>query len=275
MATYAIGDIQGCYDEFMALLELARFKPKKDKLWVAGDMINRGPNSLETLRYIKNLGDRAVPVLGNHDLHLLAIAHKIQKPKRADTAVQILQAPDRRELLSWLRKQPLIHYDKDRNYAMVHAGIPPEWSLKKALLLASEVETVLRGSDYKKFLVNMYGDSPCRWDDNLRGWPRLRIITNYLTRMRLCDHKGGLEYLHYKMSAQAPSSYKPWFAHSERKTRNLNIIFGHWAALNGKSGQDRVFALDTGCVWGQQLTMMRLEDQQMFSLECAAQCTYV
>lgn len=274
MATYAIGDIQGCYDEFMALLELARFKPKKDKLWVAGDMINRGPKSLETLRYIKGLRDSAVVVLGNHDLHLLAIAHKIQKSGSSDTAIQILKAPDRRELLDWLRQQPLVHYDKKRKYAMVHAGIPPKWSIKKTLSLASEVEAALRGSDYKKFLANMYGDSPCRWDDDLRGWPRLRIITNYLTRMRLCDNKGGLELLHYKTPAQAPAGYQPWFSHDKRKTRNLNIIFGHWAALDGKSDRDRVFALDTGCVWGRQLTMMRLEDQQIFSYQCTAQRTY-
>lgn len=268
MATYAIGDVHGCYDELMTLLEQSPFEPHKDTLWFAGDIINRGPKSLETLRYIKGLGTKAVVVLGNHDLHLLALAHQIKKPKGSDTAIQIFDAPDKQELLDWLRQQPLLHYDKTLNYVMVHAGIPPIWSVETALMLASEVTAALRGPNYTQFLSNMYGNSPDIWHDDLTGWPRLRIITNYLTRMRCCDAQGKLELLHNNGPDQAPLGYKPWFSHLKPQSNNSNIIFGHWAALNGSSNKQHIIALDTGCVWGKKLTMMRLQDQQIFSCQC-------
>jgi len=273
MATYAIGDIQGCYDSLMCLLDRVNFDRSSDTLWVAGDLVNRGPNSLETLRFLKHLGEHTKIVLGNHDLHLLAIAEDIRRPHPKDSINDILAAPDRDELLTWLRQQPLLFYDPIRQYVLVHAGLAPQWSIEQALSLAQEVETALKGPDYKEFLCQMYGDQPNIWDDTLTGWPRLRLITNYFTRMRLCSERGELELTHHQGIENAPAGFGPWFAHKNRQTRHLNILFGHWAALEGESNQDRVFALDTGCVWGRKLTMMRLEDHQIFSCDCPPRLT--
>lgn len=268
MATYAIGDIQGCYDTLLCLLEQAAFDHTRDSLWVAGDMVNRGPNSLDTLRFLKNLGDRATIVLGNHDLHLLAIAHGIKRPNRHDSIMDILNAPDRDELLEWLRQQPLLYFNPEQQYVLVHAGLAPQWDIDQALALAREVETALKGPDFKDYLYHMYGDEPDCWNENITGWPRLRLITNYLTRMRLCNSDGVLELTHHKGIQDAPPGFSPWFAHKNRKTHQLKILFGHWAALEGESNENHVFALDTGCVWGGRLTMMRLEDHQVFSCDC-------
>lgn len=268
MSTYAIGDIQGCYEPLICLLEQAGFDRQQDTLWVAGDMVNRGPNSLETLRFLMGLGDRTKVVLGNHDLHMLAIAEGIKRPHSNDSINDILQAPDREELLTWVRRQPLLYYQPQGEYVLVHAGLAPQWDIRQALALAQEVQDVLGGPDYKEFLYQMYGNQPNRWDDALTGWPRLRLITNYLTRMRLCAEDGELELNHHQGVANAPAGYLPWFAHRHRKTRHLKILFGHWAALEGESNEDHVFALDTGCVWGRRLTMMRLEDHRIFSCEC-------
>jgi len=268
MSTYAIGDIQGCYEPLICLLERANFDPHRDHLWVAGDMVNRGPNSLETLRFLMGLGGHATVVLGNHDLHLLGIAEGIRRLQPNDSIQDILTAPDRDDLLDWVRRQPLLHYDAAAGYVLVHAGLPPQWDITQALALAQEVQTTLRGPTYKEFLYQMYGNEPNRWDPRLTGWSRLRLITNYLTRMRLCAADGELELSHHQGVANTPAGYHPWFTHPHRKTRDLKILFGHWAALEGESNHDHVFALDTGCVWGRKLTMMRLEDHQIFSCDC-------
>lgn len=268
MSTYAIGDIQGCYDELLALLELVEFNPQKDTLWLAGDLVNRGPKSLETLRYVKSLGSSAITVLGNHDLHLLACAHGVKKAKGSLKA--ILEAPDREELLDWLCQQPLIHHCPHLNFAMVHAGIPPIWTLQKAIELSAEVESVLQSKDRQTYFDHMYGDQPDTWSDNLSGMERLRVITNYFTRMRFCDASGKLELETKETADNWPEGYQPWFNFQRDKLNNLKLIFGHWAALEGNTQSDTVFGLDTGCVWGGALTALRLEDQQRFSLPCTA-----
>jgi bis(5'-nucleosyl)-tetraphosphatase (symmetrical) len=266
MSVYAIGDIQGCYEPLMRLLALIEFDADKDQLWIAGDLVNRGPNSLEVLRFIRQLGDQAKVVLGNHDLHLLAVACGAKESKRKDTLDAIFKASDREELIHWLHQQPLIHHDKELAYTMVHAGIPPQWSLAQAQALADEVASCLRGPDAEHFLHNMYGNTPDCWDNKLRGTDRLRMITNYLTRMRFCSAKGKLDLINKQGAENAPANMKPWYAHHNRKTASDNILFGHWAALLGHTNTAKAFALDTGCVWGQRLSAMRLNDQQIFSV---------
>jgi bis(5'-nucleosyl)-tetraphosphatase (symmetrical) len=267
LSTYAIGDIQGCFDALQCVLKQVSFDADNDKLWVAGDLVNRGPDSLETLRYLKSLGDRATIVLGNHDLHFLAIAHNRTYARRKDTVNGILVAEDAADLVEWLRQQPLVHYDHKAGYCMVHAGIPPQWSIENTLSYAAEVETVLRGEEYQDFLAAMYGDEPAVWNDTLTGLTRLRVITNYLTRMRFCDEKGKLDLQSKGSPESAPPGFKPWFVHP-RKTEHIRILFGHWASLEGKTDTENVFALDTGCVWGGKLSMMRLEDQTLFHCDC-------
>ncbi|MBU2708026.1 symmetrical bis(5'-nucleosyl)-tetraphosphatase [Zooshikella marina] len=268
MTTFAVGDIQGCFDELQQLLTQVEFDPLRDELWVVGDIVNRGPKSLETLRYLYSLGDRCKAVLGNHDLHLLAIAYGKQPPRKGDSLDSILEAPDREELLSWLRFRPLIYYDELLQVTMVHAGIPPHWSLKKALRRAKEVETILQSDNFTDFLVNMYGNQPNDWSKKLKGWDRLRIITNYFTRMRFCSSDGQLELTHKSGSNQAPAGFQPWYNHSNRKTHDDLIIFGHWAALEGKAEHENVYALDTGCIWGNALTIMNIEARTLHSLSC-------
>ncbi len=271
MATYAVGDIQGCLKPLKCLLKQVNFDPVKDELWSVGDMVNRGPKSLQTLRFLKDLGDSAKIVLGNHDLHLLAIlrGHKAMKPH--STMRNILDADDRHELEDWLRQLPLIYSDKSLGYTMVHAGIPPQWSLKKAKSLANEVTAALR-SDKKidGYLKAMYGDEPKTWSKELSGNERLRVITNYLTRMRLCTAKGKLDLESKESNLKTPpKGYDAWFNHPERKTANKRIVFGHWAALQGETGNAKnIFALDTGCVWGNKMRLMRLEDQTYVDCDC-------
>lgn len=268
MTTYAVGDIQGCFDQLDDLLALIEFDPQEDILWVAGDLVNRGPDSLETLRFLKSLGDRCVAVLGNHDLHLLAVATGSVRNRNQDTLLPILNAPDRDELLEWLRHRPLVHHCPDSNYTMVHAGIPPIWSLKVALNRSAEVEALLRSDQYRDLLKNMYGDEPVYWNKNLKGWPRLRVIINYLTRMRFCREDGTLDLDQKSSPENAPKGFMPWYQHANRKCAGQNIIFGHWAALEGKVSEPDVHALDTGCVWGGQLTALNLETQELTSLQC-------
>ena len=268
MATYAIGDVQGCLEAFKALLKTIKFDPKKDTLWLAGDLINRGTESLETLRFIYSLRDSIITVLGNHDLHLLAVAANLRPCSVSDTLDEILQAPDCNTLLKWLRQQPLLHHDSKLRYTMVHAGIPPQWSLKKAIKRAKEVEEVLRSDRADLFLLSMYGNKPKRWKKGLSDVERWRVITNYFTRMRFCTEEGKLDLKTKSGLQNIPDGYAPWFAHSDRKTKNDLIIFGHWASLEGKSYTKNTFALDTGCVWGGALTAMRLEDQHRFSVSC-------
>ncbi len=267
MSTYAIGDIQGCFSSLTRLLEHIHFHPNQDTLWFAGDLVNRGPESLQTLRFIKNLPNKQI-VLGNHDLHLLAVAHGAHASWEEDTLQPILQAPDCDELVNWLRGQPLLYHDAALGYAMVHAGLAPTWDLMNALHLAKEVETVLQSNQCNDFFRHMYGNQPNHWDDALTGWNRLRCITNYLTRARFCYPDGSLELNSKKKESPIEKDLLPWFRLPHRLTTSINILFGHWAALAGETHTAQVFALDTGCVWGFCLTAMRLEDQKRFSVPC-------
>lgn len=258
MATYAVGDVQGCLEPLKCLLQTVKFDPATDVLWSAGDIVNRGPSCLETLRFFYQLRDSLVMVLGNHDLHLLAVACGARRPSSGDTLDLILEAPDRAELIEWLIHQPLIHREHD--YTLVHAGIPPQWSIKKAIKRAREVENVLRGPDCVEFLRNMYGNEPAVWSRELTGMARLRVITNYLTRMRYCTDEGWLDLVH--KGPEAPCNGKKvsaWFSHPQRKAANDRILFGHWASLEGKTDTPNAIGLDTGCVWGGSLSLYCLE----------------
>jgi bis(5'-nucleosyl)-tetraphosphatase (symmetrical) len=268
MATYVIGDLQGCLTPLIQLLEQINYHPEQDKLWFAGDLINRGEESLETLRFIKSLGNNATIVLGNHDLHLLAVSHGHGKLKRGDTLAEILTAGDRDDLMDWLRHQPLFHYDKQLNTVMTHAGIPPCWDLKQAQALAQEVEDKLKSDSVDDFFATMYGNKPDQWSDDLTGLDRLRAITNYLTRMRFCDENSKLDLESKEGINTATKGYAPWFNYPTKVPEDCHIVFGHWAALEGKTQKERIHALDTGCVWGGSLTALRLEDRQRFSTPC-------
>jgi bis(5'-nucleosyl)-tetraphosphatase (symmetrical) len=267
MSVYAIGDVQGCYESLMRLLDEIDFDERRDRLWFVGDLVNRGPASLATLRFVKDLGDRAVTVLGNHDLHLLAIAHGHRAPKSSDTVEDILKAPDREALLDWLRRRPLVHIDVSAGFAMAHAGIPHLWSLDYALARAKEVEAVLIRDDYAMLFAGMYGNNPACWNDELSGVGRLRTIINYLTRMRLLDAVGGLELTFDGPLAAIPAGYAAWFEFYRNAPPQLPLVFGHWAALNGECDVDRLYAIDTGCVWGNRLTALRLSDRERFSVQ--------
>lgn len=267
MATYAVGDIQGCFDELKELLNIVQFSDD-DTLWVAGDLVNRGPKSLETLRFLKAMGRQAVIVLGNHDLHLLAVYYGSVERKRSDTLDELLAAPDAPELMDWLRRQKLAVYDETSNYFMSHAGLPPTWTVKQAIKRANEVEEMISSHLAQNYFDNMYGNLPNKWEKGLMGWDRLRLITNYLTRMRFCDTNGQLDFKAKGGLDSQPNGYLPWFK-QPRKQTDVQVLFGHWAALEGRTDTSNVFALDTGCVWGNALTAMRLEDQQLFSCTCA------
>ncbi|WP_236177191.1 symmetrical bis(5'-nucleosyl)-tetraphosphatase [Pseudomonas qingdaonensis] len=274
MAVYAVGDLQGCLQPLKCLLERVNFNPSVDRLWLVGDLVNRGPESLETLRYLYAMRDSLVCVLGNHDLHLLAAWHNIERLKKSDTLREILDAPDADELLDWLRRQKLLHYDEQRGVAMVHAGIPPQWTLGKALELAGEVEEVLRDDNrLKLYLDGMYGNEPNKWSKNLGGVERLRVITNYFTRMRFCTAEGKLDLKGKEGADTAPPGYKPWFAHKGRRSRHVKIIFGHWAALEGRCTEPGVYALDTGCVWGGAMTLFNVDTGQYHRCECTDEGT--
>ncbi|HEY4369234.1 MAG TPA: symmetrical bis(5'-nucleosyl)-tetraphosphatase [Steroidobacteraceae bacterium] len=260
MPTYAIGDIQGCYDEFEALLEHIRFDPARDRLWLVGDLVNRGPRSLDVLRKVRDLGDAAIAVLGNHDLHLLAVATTPGgKPKSKDTLQEILQAPDRDELLEWLRHRPLLHHDTNLGYTMIHAGLPPQWDLQTAQSCALEVQSALvDDARYRELFEHMYGDEPSLWSQELQGFARLRFITNCFTRLRFCRADGHLELKYKGRLEQAPQHVMPWFRAPHRKSAGLRIVCGHWSALGYHDG-DGVLSIDTGCVWGSQLCAVRLD----------------
>lgn len=271
MSTYAIGDIQGCYAEFLALLDKINFDVQKDCLWFTGDLVNRGPRSLEVLRFVKQLGATAITVLGNHDLHLLAVAKNPSIHKRPkDTLDSILEASDRKELLYWLRNLPLFHHDDELGFTLIHAGLPPQWNLQQASVLAREVEDVLRGKDYPVFIDHMYGNTPDRWSDNLTGWDRLRFITNCFTRLRYSDEKGRLALDLNGPPGSQPDPYQSWFTLASRKTKKEKIIFGHWSTVHIGNIKDfskfNVFPMDKGCVWGFELSALRLEDEIWFSV---------
>ncbi len=264
MATYAIGDIQGCFAALQRLIETIRFDPIQDRLWFVGDLVNRGPDSLSVLRYVKGLGQAAVMVLGNHDLHLLAVAAGIIPLRHKDTLQAILAAPDRKDLLAWLRQQPLLHWDN--GFVLVHAGLLPQWTIGTAEALAREVEQALRTEDYRTFLRALSEDRhPSRWSDDLTGTERLGVIAQALTRLRVCTEEGTMDLSFTGPPEQAPIGLLPWFQVPSRKSAETMIICGHWAAL-GLHMQDGLLALDSGYVYGRHLTAIRLEDRQVFQV---------
>jgi bis(5'-nucleosyl)-tetraphosphatase (symmetrical) len=267
MATYAIGDVQGCYSELCALLDRIHFDRHRDRLWFVGDLVNRGPGSLETLRFVKGLGAGAVTVLGNHDLHLVALACGHGRTRGDDTLDSVLEAPDRNELINWLRTLPLLH--AEGGYVMVHAGLLPQWSVEKAQALSREVEAALRGPRHMEFLARLYGSKPEAWSEDLSGADRLRVIVNAMTRMRFCTVGGRMEFHSKKEAALAPPGYLPWFDVPRRGSAEATIVCGHWSAL-GLKLLPNLIALDAGCVWGGQLTAIRLEDRALAQVPCAA-----
>lgn len=262
MTRYAVGDIQGCLAPLQQLLQRVDFQPRSDQLWLVGDLINRGPQSLETLRFLHDLGDCTRIVLGNHDLHYLAVVHGACEVKKHDTFHDLLDAADSSVLTDWLLQQRLLYTDPSGDYTMTHAGIPPQWTLAQAQRYAREVEDVLRGPQAVDFFRHMYGNQPDCWSDNLSGWPRLRLITNYFTRMRFCSDSGQLDLDNKSQHSDNPA-LKPWFAHPNRRTGEQQLLFGHWAALEGRANTAGVYALDTGCIWGGPLSLMNLENRQI------------
>lgn len=276
MPTFAIGDIQGCYSALRRLLDKIDFQPSRDKLWLTGDLINRGPESLATLNYIRSLGSSVICILGNHDLHLLAVAEGLRDIKAKDSFHDILNAPNRDEILFWLRQQKLIHFDSTLRYTMVHAGIYPTWSLTQALALGKEVETLLHSDNYHELLPHLYGNEPAVWSEELTGWDRLRFITNVFTRMRYLysankpneNNLGlALDFAAKMPVEQAPTDLTPWFNYELRSLHDTNIVFGHWSALQGKTGLTKVQAIDTGYVWGYELTALELETDRRISVK--------
>ncbi|ADE16108.1 bis(5'-nucleosyl)-tetraphosphatase (symmetrical) [Nitrosococcus halophilus Nc 4] len=270
MAIYAIGDIQGCYDELQRLLERIRFNVSEDRLWIAGDLVNRGPKSLEVLRFVYGLGNRAITVLGNHDLHLLAVAAGFQPLRSKDTFAPILEAPDREELLTWLRHRPLLYRDPTLGVTLIHAGLPPQWDIATAEACARELEAILQGPNWRDFLAHMYGNKPEQWREDLQGWERLRAISNCLTRLRYCDAEGRF-FLKFKESPGTQAEgLMPWFKVPNRASQGERIVFGHWATLEVGAYDGAVFAVDGGCVWGGQLVALRLDQEkpQWFFVNC-------
>ena len=269
MAVYAVGDLQGCLDPLQHLLEKLDFDPAHDRLWLVGDLVNRGPQSLEALRFVRDLGESAMTVLGNHDLHLLAVALGGKKTKGKDTLDPILVAPDRDELIDWLRRQPLVHHDPELKAVLAHAGIPPAWDLTTAQACAREVEAVLAGDDIHDFLAEMYGDHPDLWDPLLQGLDRLRYAVNGLTRMRYLTRDGRMEFKHKCVPGEAPRELTPWFE-AAREPLGATVVFGHWSTL-GRARLPNALALDTGCLWGGKLTAVRLDQatQPMTYVACS------
>ena len=267
MATYAIGDIQGCFDELVELLDMTGFNATRDRLWLVGDLVNRGPQSLEVLRFVKGLGGAATVVLGNHDLHLIMRAYGHSRASKEDTLDATLAAPDCKELMQWLRRCALFHHEDE--YAMVHAGLLPQWSVGQAADLGAEVSAALTADDYIDFLANMWGSEPDAWENSLCGWERLRVIVNAMTRMRFCTSEGVMEFRAKGLPQDAPPGFMPWFEVPKRASRSHVLIFGHWSAL-GFLQRKGLLALDSGCLWGGALTAVRLEDQRVFQLPCAA-----
>lgn len=261
MATYAIGDVQGCYDELRALLEAIGFDPGHDRLWFVGDLVNRGPKSLEVLRFVRDLGERATVVLGNHDLHLVSEFEGFDRRRKDDTFGDVLAARDARGLIDWLRCRPLMHVEG--RYALVHAGVLPQWTIARALELAREVQAALAAPHYRDFLAHLYGSQPDEWRDDLAGWDRLRLIVNAMTRMRFCAPDGKMEFR--AKGSDPPPGYRPWY--ELRPPELETVVCGHWSTL-GLKLTPRLAALDTGCVWGGRLTGFRLEDRALYQLPC-------
>ena len=274
MATYAIGDVQGCDAELRLLLKKIRFRPGRDRLWFVGDVVNRGPASLAALRRVHALDAHSVTVLGNHDLHLMAAAagYRPLKPGK-DTVLDVLSAADRVPLLNWLRRRPLLHYDEGLGYVMTHAGVPPMWDLPQARALAAEVEDLLRGPRYKNLLKNMYGDTPAEWSPGLRGWNRVRFILNAFTRMRYCTPEGHLDFRDNGPPGTQSAGLLPWFELPGRRCRSIPVVFGHWSTLTLRATDYSIYGvtpLDEGCVWGGKLTALRLNDGCYFRVPASA-----
>lgn len=262
MATYAIGDVQGCYDALQRLLELVRFDPARDRLWFAGDLVNRGPDSLAVLRFVKGLGDAAVSVLGNHDIHLVCRTEQVVSAKKRDTLDDVMTAPDGPDLVRWLRGQPLMHCEG--GYVMVHAGLLPRWSMAEASALAGEVTRTIQSDKGVEFLRYHASHDLTFWPDDLGGFPRLSFILSALTRLRICTRRGEMEGSYSGPLADIPESFYPWFRLIDQAAWGT-VLFGHWAAL-GHYTEHHVICLDSGCVWGGALTALRLEDREVFQV---------
>jgi bis(5'-nucleosyl)-tetraphosphatase (symmetrical) len=268
MPTYAIGDLQGCQTPLLRLLDELKFDATADRLWFVGDLVNRGPDSLDVLRFVKSLGNAAVSVLGNHDLHLLALAEGYGRAHKGDTLDAILAAPDRDELLHWLRHQKLAWRADD--VLMVHAGVLPDWTPDDTMQRAAEAEAVLQGPDYRDFFAQMYGNAPVAWDVDLKGVERLRVIVNAFTRLRYCSPEGEMEFHHKGAPGTQPAGWLPWFDVPGRRSADATFVIGHWSTL-GLINRPDLIALDTGCLWGGRLTAIRLEDRQVFAVSCPMQ----
>jgi bis(5'-nucleosyl)-tetraphosphatase (symmetrical) len=263
MAHYAIGDIQGCHAEFCELLDLIAFATADDRLWLVGDLVNRGPESLAVLREVRALGDRVTTVLGNHDFHLLTIAAGHRRPHRDDTLDAILDAPDRDELISWLAARPLVVVEEER--LLVHAGLLPQWTPATALMLSREVQAMLAGAEAHEFLGVLYGDEPRQWTGEQTGYDRLRIAVNACTRMRFCTADGTMNFSEKRGAAHTPDGYLPWFAHPGRRSAHVTVVCGHWSTLDLMLAPN-VLMLDSGCLWGGTLTAVRLDDRQVYQV---------
>lgn len=272
MSIYAIGDVQGCYEQLQRLLEQIGFDPGKDKLWFAGDLVNRGPDSLKVLRFVKGLGEGAICVLGNHDLHLLAMSQRVDKHKDPNNSLeQVLTAPDRDELLHWLRHRSIMHHSSKRNISMVHAGLPPQWDIATALQCAAELEGILRNdAAFPDYCQQMYGNLPDLWDPGLTGMDRLRFITNSFTRLRYCRADGSLSLKESGPPGNQNSDLTPWFKMPQRASRDERILFGHWSTL-GYGKYNNTWSLDSGCLWGGALSALRIrkrKEPQLSQLKC-------
>ena len=271
MATYAIGDVQGCFKELTQLLDKINFDESNDRLWFAGDIVNRGPDSLEVLNFIIKLGDSAITALGNHDLHLISIAEGITQQHKLDTLTSILTSPDKKKLIEWLRQQPFMHHDKDLNFSLIHAGLPPQWEIQQALEFSSELTQILRADNYFSFIKDMYGNTPNVWNDNLTGNDRLRYIVNCFTRIRYLNDKNELNFSEKGAPGETHKDHLfPWFMIDDRKSKHDKIVFGHWSTVHlgniDSFAPYNVFPIDTACLWGGELSALRLEDETLFSV---------
>ncbi|CUX96094.1 Bis(5'-nucleosyl)-tetraphosphatase, symmetrical [Candidatus Gullanella endobia] len=271
MSTYLIGDIHGCFNELKIMLMQIQFDPTIDTLWLTGDLVSRGPGSLEVLRLLRTMSESVRLVLGNHDLDLLAVYTCIRKNTPKDCIIPLLEAPDANELINWLRHQPLLQIDEEKKIVMTHAGITPQWDLATARQCAYEIETVLKSDSYPLFLDAMYGNMPNNWNSDLSGIARLRFSTNVFTRMRYCFPNGELEMNCKDTPEKAPKPLQPWFALPRLVSKNYNIIFGHWASLMGKGTPANIYGLDTGCCWGGKLTLLHWEDKEFIQVPSNSQ----
>jgi bis(5'-nucleosyl)-tetraphosphatase (symmetrical) len=257
--------VQGCYEPLARLVDSLGFDPAVDRLWFTGDLVNRGPHSAECVRYVMELGEAAVTVLGNHDLHLLCVAEGMERARKRDTLEDILEAPDREPILAWIRQRPMLHVEG--GYVLVHAGLLPQWSVAQARALAQEVEARLRGPGYRALLERMYGDEPYRWEDSLAGADRLRVIINAMTRLRVCDATGAMVLRFKGEPGEASDGWTPWFDMPMRASGDHVVVCGHWSALGVVLRPD-LMSLDSGCVWGRSLTAVRLEDRRRYEVPC-------